>query len=153
VGRKLDNFALYAVDGKVWEFRKQRKGRLVLLDFWYSTCLPCRYALPHLVELQRKYGTFGLEVVGIAYEKGSPAEQVRKVREVAARLGVNYPLLLGGGSTDPCPVKRQFEVSAFPTAVLLDETGTIVWRSEGLDARSLYDLEMEVRRQLGMRLR
>jgi thiol-disulfide isomerase/thioredoxin len=87
VGSRLDNFALYGLDGKPWELRKQRKGRVVLIDFWYSTCRPCLEALPHLVELDRKYGSFGLEVVGIAYEKGTAAEQAMRVRQVRARYG------------------------------------------------------------------
>ena len=136
VGRKLDNFALYGLDSQPWEFRRDHKGRLVLLDFWYSSCGPCLQAIPHLVELQRQYGSFGLEVVGIAYEKGKPADQVQKVRAVRGRYGIPpaYQTLLGGGGQGTCPVRTQFEINAFPTLVLLDGTGQILWRSEGLDA-------------------
>jgi thiol-disulfide isomerase/thioredoxin len=152
VGKKLDNFALYTHDGKPWEFRKNRKGRVVLLDFWYSTCMPCLRSIPHLRDLQQNYGSFGLEVVGIAYEKGTPAQQEQRLRQVRLSQRINYTLLRGGGSTGTgaCPVKTQFTVQAFPTLVLIDETGQIVWRSEGLDDRGLYDLTLEIRRRLGL---
>jgi thiol-disulfide isomerase/thioredoxin len=150
-GRRLDNFALYDLDGQPWELRRNRTGRVVLIDFWYSTCGPCLQAIPKLVELQRKYGSFGLQVVGVAYEKGSFAEQALKVRGVRGRLNVNYTTLLGGGGNGPCPVRTQFGVERFPTLVLLDASGQIVWRSEGLGERAEYELELEIRRQLGIR--
>jgi thiol-disulfide isomerase/thioredoxin len=151
-GRKVHNLALSDLDGETWELRRHRSGRLVLLDFWSTTCAPCRNSIPHLVTLQQKYGSYGLSVVGIAYESSSLTlpQQAERVRGVRGRFNANYLMLLGGGPT--CPVRTQLEVSVFPTLVLLDETGTIVWRSEGLDPQKLYDLEMAIRRGLRMPL-
>jgi thiol-disulfide isomerase/thioredoxin len=151
VGKKLDNFALYSLEGKAWEFRKDRKGRLTLIDFWYSGCGPCLGAIPHLVMLQKKYGAYGLEVVGIAYEKGPASTHKDKVRWARSKYGINYTLLMGGGGTGACPVQTSFDVSAFPTLVLIDESNQIVWTSTGLDANGKYDLEMEIRRGLNIR--
>jgi thiol-disulfide isomerase/thioredoxin len=153
VGRRLVNLALYDQNGNVWEYRKERQGqrrigRLVLIDFWHSTCGPCREAMPYLVDLHRQYGPFGLEVVGIAYESGTIDQQVMNVRSVRGRYGVRYPLLLGAGSN--CPVRTQFDIQAFPTIVLLDENGDIVFRKEGLDQRGYYELVFEIRKRLGM---
>jgi len=63
---------------------------------------------------------------------------------------VNYTTLLGGGGAGPCPVRAQFGVDRFPTLVLLDAGGQIVWRSKGLGERDEYELEMAIRRQLGI---
>src|SRR5205085_2781060 len=109
-----------------WDYRRDHKGRLTLIDFWFSSCGPCLQAIPHLVELQRNYGPYGLEVVGIAYERGNPAEQVQKVRSIRGRYTINYTTLLGGGGPGPCPVRTQFEVNAFPTLILVDESGQIL---------------------------
>ncbi len=149
-GRRLENFALKGLDGQTWDYR-HRKGQVVLLDFWYSTCVHCLPAIPKLNELQQKYGAYGLEVVGIAYEKGDFDQQALRVRAVRQRMGADYTMLLGGGGPGPCPVRTQFGVAAFPTLVLLDASGNIVMRKEGLDERGKYDLEMEIRRQLGIR--
>jgi thiol-disulfide isomerase/thioredoxin len=151
VGKKLDNFALYSLEGKAWEYRKDKKGRLTLIDFWYSGCGPCLGAVPHLVMLQKKYGVYGLEVVGIAYEKGPAATHKDKVRWARAKYGINYTLLMGGGGSGACPVQTSFDVSAYPTLVLIDDSNQIVWTSTGLDANGKYDLEMEIRRGLGIR--
>ena len=44
------------VNGRPWQLRRDRKGRLVLLDFWHTECGPCRAAIRHLNWLQRQYG-------------------------------------------------------------------------------------------------
>jgi thiol-disulfide isomerase/thioredoxin len=151
VGRQLHNFALYDLEGKVWEFRRNRTGKLVLLDFWFTGCMPCLLATPHLVELQHRYGQYGLEIIGIAYEKGTVAEQVMRIRGVRGRYGVTYQTLLGDGPN--CPVKHNLQVRVFPTLFLLDETGQIVWSSgdDGLDDYAQRDLEGEIRRRLNVR--
>src|SRR5262249_40244145 len=132
-------------DGKPWEFR-DRRGRLALVDFWATWCTPCVHAIPHLNVLYDKYGRYGLDVVGIAYDEGS--DQVQKVKRVQQRLAITYRLLLGGGSD--CPVKTQFQVRNYPTLVLVDETGRIIWRTEGLDAPKLRELEVILDRRLNI---
>jgi thiol-disulfide isomerase/thioredoxin len=149
-GRKLDNFALTDLNGQPWEFRKNRRGRLVLLDFWWTMCRPCLEAIPHLSSLQQSYGPYGLEVIGIAYESGTFEQQANRVKGVRDRMGINYRLLLGGPQGQ-CPVKNQFQVERFPTLILLDETGQIVMRKEGLDSQHLEELKFEIRRRLGLR--
>src|SRR5262249_54082442 len=117
-GKQLHNFALYGLDARPWEYRTH-KGRIVLLVFWETACLPCRAAIPSLKTFQNRYGPHGLEIIAIAYENGPRGEQIRKVQNVRDRLGINYRLLLGG-EAGSCPVRTQFGVNAFPTLVLLD---------------------------------
>lgn len=148
-GQKLENFALPDLNGQPWEFR-QHHGKLILLDFWGTWCLPCQHAVPHLKDLQLRYGPYGLEVVGIAYEEGNLQEQIQKVTRVRNRLGINYRLLLGSDRAQ-CPVRNQFQIRNWPTFVLLDGRGTIVYRGEGVDAAQLRELEIIVRQQLGLR--
>jgi thiol-disulfide isomerase/thioredoxin len=151
-GRQLHNFALNDIDGKPWDYRHDHKGRLVLIDFWGSWCVPCQHAIPHLNDLQWRYCQWGLEVVGIAYEYGPPAQQAINVRRVANRLRTNYRLLLGSGFDSDCPVRRQFQVRKYPALFLLDEKGMIVWEArEGLSERELQELEFEIKKRLNVR--
>lgn len=148
-GQTLYNFALNDLDGQPWEFR-QRHGRVVLLDFWGTWCMYCQQAIPHLKDMQLRYGPYGLEVIGIAYEHGPVSEQVQKVSRVRNRLGINYKLLLGSDQ-NTCPVRTQFQVRSWPTFVLLDDQGRIIWRGEGVDAQSMRTLEVIIRQRLGLR--
>jgi thiol-disulfide isomerase/thioredoxin len=152
-GRQLKNLALYGLDNQAWEFRRHRKGRVVLLDFWSTTCTPCLQSIPHLCDLQGSFGQYGLEVIGIAYETGTFPEQAQKVKNTRARLLMNYTTLLGGGGRGDCPVKTQFQITRLPTLILLNENSEVVWRDTGLPtAEKLRELRYEIARQLRVRM-
>jgi thiol-disulfide isomerase/thioredoxin len=149
VGNQLMNFALYDLDDRVWQFR-QRQGKLVLLDFWATYCKPCLEEIPHLKILQQNYRTAGLQVIGIAYEDGgTPQEQRRRVDDFCQVKEINYKVLMGSAN---CPVFAQFGIRVYPTLVLLDENGWIVWKHEGgLNRDELDELEGAIKRRLGVR--
>jgi thiol-disulfide isomerase/thioredoxin len=148
---RVEDFALYDLDGNPWELSKKRTGRtrLVLLDFWFTSCGPCRNALPFMVSLDRKYRAHGLDIVGIAHEEGSFPEKQAVVRQARTQYGLGYTLLFSGG--DGCPVLRQLEIHEYPTMVLLDASGKIVLKARGCHPRTKFELENEIRRRLGLR--
>jgi thiol-disulfide isomerase/thioredoxin len=150
LGNKLYDLALADLTGATWDWQANRRGKLVLLDFWFSTCPPCREAIYHLKGLQGQYGMAGLEVVGIACERdGTPQEQAYRVATLCQRLDTNYRLLLASGRHNPVP--EQFGVRVFPTLFLLDEGGNILWRHEGgLRQDDVEVLRREIEGRLGM---
>ena len=74
------------------------------MQSWRSDCAPCREALPKLRDLQQKYGRYGLQVVGVAYEKGSLTQKQDAVRPVRSRYNLNYTILFGDQGS--CPLGR-----------------------------------------------
>lgn len=149
VGNRLESLVLRDTNGNPWNFKSDRRGKLVLFDFWYSDCMPCMRSVPHMNTLQSMYERFGLQVVGLAYEQGSFDEQVARVKDTQRRKGMTYISLIGGGNS--CPVRQQFDVHSFPSLVLVDENGQIIWRSpkgQGVSMESLREAEVVIRRGL-----
>jgi hypothetical protein len=143
------NFSLNGLDGKPWEFRKDRKGKLVLLHFWSSA--GGLEQLAQLRDWQAKYETFGLQVVGISYETGPFAQQTQAVLSARGRYTLNYVTLLGGGGEGPCPVRTQFGADRLPELVLVGADGTIIARIQGpADADRLAEMRREIVRGLGI---
>jgi hypothetical protein len=103
--------------------------------------------MPHLVSLQRRYGPHGLQVIGIACEQGSSDERVARVAQTGEQLAINYPLLLDEGG-DKFMVRDKFGVGVYPTLILLDHSGNVLWRSEGPDQADMQQLEKLLKTQL-----
>ena len=126
----LPDFALNDVDGRRRSTDEWR-GRLLLVNFWATWCAPCRDEIPGLVELQRRYGERGLQVIGIAVDRLDP------VRQFAAELGINYPLLIGEADAIAIGAALGNDIGALPYTVIADRQRRIVFSKRGvLDAAS-----------------
>ncbi len=153
-GNTVYNFALAGLDGQPWEYRRDRlpASRLVLIDFWGTWCAPCRATITGQINrLNELYGRQGLEIVGIAYERKPTFDaQVRTVETAIRKLDIRYRVLMGAG-VGTCPVQRDFDVKAFPTLVLINDKGQIIWRKEGPTSPEFDQLRVVIRRELGIR--
>jgi len=96
------------------------KGRVVLLNFWSTTCIPCIKEMP---ELQRLAGSLsGEEAVVLAVTSDSEDE----VKKFLKRNPIGIPVYLA--TVDP---PSDFAVNGYPTTVILDKSGTAVFRYVG----------------------
>jgi thiol-disulfide isomerase/thioredoxin len=154
-GREVKGLALYSLagDGTMWNMQQNRQGKVLLLDFWATDCPPCIRAIHELVSLQDQFRAYGLEVIGITYDNHpNQLDQVKAIKALRSRLRINYPTLLGNGKD--CQVMREFQITRFPTLILLGEDNTVVWRSdkEGLTEEKLRSLKREIAKQLRVQM-
>jgi thiol-disulfide isomerase/thioredoxin len=148
LGNHVENLALKDSKGQTWEYKNQAAGKLVLIDFWGTHCLPCKETMPTLSRLHSQYGPRGLEVIGIALEPARDERRdVANVNAVCASMQVNYRQLMGHtGSFD---LAKEFKVKGLPTLILLSETGDIIYHHEGRpDASEVRVLEGIIQRRL-----
>jgi thiol-disulfide isomerase/thioredoxin len=100
----------------------------LLLDFWGTWCLPCIEILPSIKEVGLKYSSSGLKVLGIAFDKDTEL-----VKRFLSREKVPWNNLLDqdGGNAGKTLIKDIYKVNVFPTNILIDPKGKILFRSEG----------------------
>jgi thiol-disulfide isomerase/thioredoxin len=150
--RRLTDFQMVDLDGNPVALHDM-DAELVLLDFWGSWCGPCINSIPRLIELQNRYPGRKLKVVGIAYEQDDElAQRVQNARQAASQLGIPYTVLLGEADGKACPLKAALHVQVYPTMILLDRQGNILWRDQGVGPNTFARLERIVATRAGQEI-
>ncbi len=118
------------LDGKVRSLADPAfQGKVRLLEVFGSWCPNCHDATKYLAELDQKYRSRGLSIVGLAFEfTGEAKRDAAQVKTFAKHHGVEYPVLLAG-----IPDKEKTAaalpflggVSAYPTTIFLDGEGRL----------------------------
>lgn len=95
------------------------RGRVVVLNFWATWCVPCKQEMPDLAAIQNAYAAFGVQVVGAS------ADQIAdraKVIEFIKQTRINFPIWLGATTAD----MQRFGVGpGLPATVLIGRDGKV----------------------------
>lgn len=114
------------------------RGKVVLVNFWATWCVPCRVEMPALDRMHQRHADAGFVVVGLAVDRVS----TEKVREFSEARGVVYPI-----AHVDADAERVFGgVRGYPTSFLLDRSGRI--RHTVIGPIAPLSLEPAVRRLL-----
>lgn len=124
------NFLLRDMDNRKWTF-SSTKGKVVLIDFWATWCVPCKVEIPEFVDMYARYKEKGLEVVGVSMDTDLAA-----IKSFAAEHKMNYPVLIGAGADG---VSRTWGVDGLPTTVLVTRDGKVCRKFVGQTAREQFE--------------
>jgi peroxiredoxin len=92
------------------------EGKVLLVDFWASWCIPCKTSFPALDAIFREYQTRGLEVLAVNLD-----EERRQADAFLSAHPHQMPVLFDPKGAAPLA----FGVKGMPTSFLIDRTGTI----------------------------
>lgn len=121
VDTQAPDFTLEALDGNNLRLQ-ERRGEVVLINFWASWCGPCRQEMPILDRLHQRYQDAGFSVLGVNVEGDrKPAEKI------AAKSKVTFPVLIDAGQK----VSESYELEAMPTTVVVDRNGKVRYVHRG----------------------
>jgi peroxiredoxin len=121
------DFSLESLDGTTMRLSDFR-GKAVLLNFWATWCGPCKVEMPWFVDFQNRYGSQGLQIVGVAMDDASKED----IGKFAKDMGVNYPILIGKDS-----VGDQYGgVPALPETFVITRDGKILDKIIGLRGKA-----------------
>ncbi|MDH5678842.1 MAG: TlpA family protein disulfide reductase [Nitrospinota bacterium] len=97
-------------------------GKVALLNFWATWCVPCVQEIPHLDRMFGKYQEQGFVIIGVNYQQDEP----RIIRFMEKRP-VSYPMAMDPDGA----LSKHFGVRALPVSILIDREGVIVEKLVG----------------------
>jgi cytochrome c biogenesis protein CcmG/thiol:disulfide interchange protein DsbE len=137
-GQPAPNFKVVSTAGQTIS-QDNYRGYVLILDFFATWCQPCRQSIPHLVEMNRKYGKQGLQILGLSVDEDGESG----VKSFTDEFRVNYPVALAGNST-----QSDFGVRSVPIMYLIDKKGKVVEVYRGYSDEKASTLEQSIKRLL-----
>jgi thiol-disulfide isomerase/thioredoxin len=125
VGETAPDWQLTGAEGQAHSLSSFR-GRVVVMDFWATWCLPCAKVMPRMQKLHEKFSNRGVVVFGInSWEKGDAIALMTK-------KGYSYGLLLNGER-----IAEAYKVTTLPVVYIVGLDGKIIYCHEGEDHKDL----------------
>lgn len=140
-GPSAPDFSLPTLDGKKVRL-SDYKGKVVLIDFWSTTCDPCMVEMPHLVELYKKNKDKGLVVLAVSLDGPESRAQVSAMAHDKEMI---FPVLL---DEETSVVAKYNPKKEMPFAVVVDRSGSVVHKRGGYTAGDEKTLAAEVEKTL-----
>ena len=111
------------VKGNPVDLAKADEKKIHIIEFWATWCGPCRDSIPHLTELQGKYKSKGVTVIGITDEPKATVE--RFVRRQDKKM--DYTVAIEKGDTMSQAYMRAYGQTGIPATFVVDQKDRIVW--------------------------
>ncbi len=129
-------FTLTSLDGQQVSLASL-KGKVVMVNFWATWCVPCRQEMPHLEALYQRYNSLGFELLAVNVEKNN-ADGARKWLQ---ETPVTFTVL-----TDPNnEITKLYKVQTMPSTVLVGRDGTMRFIHHGYKPGYENDYQTQVR--------
>ena len=142
------DFVLKARTGKNLRL-SERRGEVVMINFWATWCVGCRDEMPRLDELFKRYQAAGFTVLGVNVdEKRIDAETMLK------NMGVTFPILYdvpasdGGSDFSKFRVAKLYQVRKMPITFLVDRNGRLRYIHGGYSRGDEQEYERKIRELL-----
>ncbi|TDQ08454.1 TlpA family protein disulfide reductase [Pedobacter metabolipauper] len=119
--------------------QKEYKGKVVLLDFWYISCMPCRILIPKIQRLQEKFKNEDVAIIGINVSDSSSTEIMKFLKERKILFSQYYKT----GS-----LAKDYKLYAFPTTMIIGRDGRVKLVEVGEAENIAQKLEQAIRKEL-----
>lgn len=103
-------------------------GQVVVANFWFAACGPCRVEAPHLEQVWQDHKAEGVQFVGI-----NTSDEVDTAKAFAAEYGITYPSIITvKGSDAKLAFQKTIPLTGMPVTVVLDKEGRAAARIFGM---------------------
>ncbi len=117
-GIMAKNFATVDLEGEKVSLA-DLKGKVVVLNFWFTTCPPCIAEMPELNKMVKKYKNKNVEFIAITFESKE------KIKAFLKEHKFNYKTVSDNS------IVRDYNVSIFPLNMIIDQNGEIIFKKVG----------------------
>ncbi|HJT10075.1 MAG TPA: redoxin family protein [Candidatus Nitrosotalea sp.] len=114
------------------------KGKVILYQFWTFDCINCIHTLPHIVDLESKYGDKGLLIIGIHSPETIFEKDPQNVQDAIEKYGIKYPVVLDTNYQ----TWNAFGNHYWPREYVVDPNGNI--RFDHIGEGAYDDMEKEI---------
>jgi thiol-disulfide isomerase/thioredoxin len=105
-------------------------GKVVVVNFWATWCVPCVQEIPGFNKVHREYGSKGVVVVGVSMDD----DGAQQVPPFLKKHPMDYTVALGSDATF-----KQYAIDELPVTVVFDRSGKQVKRFDGFTAESAIE--------------
>lgn len=141
IGRAVPSYTAASLAGDSVSLAGHR-GKVVLLNVWATWCHPCREEIPELRAIHDRYGSRGLELIGVSVDARGNGDGIR---EFMREFQMTYPIW-----HDPDErISTRFLVVGVPATFLIDRAGVLRWRKTGPILPGDTSLTNSIERALG----
>ena len=113
-------------DGKNFDL-KEKRGKVVIINFWAKWCVDCRKEMPILEEIYQKYKLQDLEIIGISIDR---KRERQKVLEVSSLLSYSNAMFIDAKETS------FEEPNAIPVSYVIDKDGKLITKITANDSKA-----------------
>jgi peroxiredoxin len=99
------------------------RGKVLLLDFWATWCVPCRQEMPNVKKVYKKYNKEGFEIVGISLDRNKG-----DLDRYIDSNNITWPQYYDGKYWQN-EVATKYGISSIPATYLIDKSGKIRYKS------------------------
>lgn len=116
-------------------------GKVVVLDFWASWCVPCRRSFPWMNAMQDKYAQDGLVIIAVNVD--------REVENAAAFLA-QYPAKFEIVYDPDAILAKAYDIQVMPSSFVIDRNGETIEQHSGFKVKKQDEYEVVIRSALSL---
>lgn len=124
-----------AISGKAASV-EQFKGRVIVIDFWATWCVPCLREMPGMKQLYAKYHGKGVEFIGVSLDDPPEKGGLQKLREYVKKNEIGWPQYYQGNRFESA-FSVSWGVNSIPALFLIDADGKLYSTNARSDLQTL----------------
>ena len=132
IGKQAPDFSLQTNKNKTIKLQ-DLKSKYILLDFWALWCAPCIKNIPKINQLKDSYRSDKLQIIGVSVDK-----DIEQWKKTIAKHKPKYTNIIDNSNSETGMVASRYDISKYPTYILLDENKKIVIISSSLEEIEKY---------------